>query len=143
MAISRKFKWGCIAPLVVFIAFIVGGFLVDYFMPSASERALPSSAKYVQTYFRGFNDFARLIKADIDPEDYSTYAEAINLTKRFDPSLHADIETMLNITVGDAPAWWNPPRADETTYFEYTEGDDYLRYLKIADGRIYQLTLSW
>ena len=143
MAISRKLRWGCLAPLVAFIALIVGGFLVDYFMPSAAERALPSSAKNIQTYFSGFNDFARLIKADILPEDYSTYAAALNLTERFDPSLHADIETMLNIGVGDAPAWWNPPKASETTYFEHTKGDDYLRYLKIADGRIYHLTLSW
>lgn len=112
-------------------------------MPSAAERALPESAENVQCHHSGLNDYVRLIKANMPREDFENYARSLKLSRRYNPSKHKKIEGLLNVGIGDAPPWWDPPDANETTYFEHTEGHEYVRFLKYHNGRVYYMELKW
>jgi hypothetical protein len=145
MKISRRVKWGCVAPVVGVLALVAILYLLDAFMPSAARRALPGSATDIQEYYSGSwnGDFVRLLKARLPEGDYEEYAKALKLTTRFDEAKHADIRSMIDISSGDAPAWWDPPRSSGTTCFEHVKDDDWVRTLKYSDGTVYLLILSW
>ena len=138
-------KWGCLLPIVAIGVLICGAFLLDYFMPSAARSKLPPSATQIQEYYScSWNgDFVRVIKAKLPREEYVSYAQSLSLATLFDPAINHDIESEINMGVGDAPTWWTPPRASRTTYFRYEKGDDYLEVLSYSNGYVYYLVSSW
>ena len=75
--------------------------------------------------------------------DYDLYAAELGLTELFDTMKHEDIKSVINIGVGDAPAWWNPPSASTSTYFKHVKGCDYLQALNYKDGTACLIILSW
>jgi hypothetical protein len=85
----------------------------------------------------------RLIKAKLPEADYEDYAKALGLTNRFDASKHGDIRNTIEMGVGGAPVWWNPPGASETTLFDHIKGDDYVQILRYSNGTVYFLVFSW
>jgi hypothetical protein len=85
----------------------------------------------------------RLLKAKLSQEKYTEYARRLNLVSLFDSATHQDIESLINLAIGDAPQWWNPPKASRDTYFEHKKGDDYLQVLSYANGHVYYLVTSW
>ena len=113
--------------------------------PSAGRRALPASAIDIQEYYSGTwnGDFVRLIKARLPLEDYDAYAKALKLYERFDATKHAEIKSMIEIGIGGAPGWWDPPRASATTYFKHVKGDQYVQALNYSNGTVYYLITSW
>jgi len=145
MKVSRGVKWGCIAPLIGILSLIAVLLLLDTFMPSGARRALPSSAADIQEYYSDSwnGDFVRLLKARLPEEDYEDYAKSLDLTIRFDESKHADIRSSIDMGAGDAPSWWDPPRSNDTTYFDHVKGDDYVQTLKYSNGTVYLLIVSW
>ena len=143
MKINKGIKWGCLAPIAFVILGVITLFFIDAFVPSNSKKSLPSSATNVQEYYEGWNDFVRLIKADMNKQDYELYASELELTEQYEPLKHEDIKSMLNMGIGDAPAWWNPPNASEATYFKYTKGDGYLQVLHYNQGTAYFMVSAW
>ena len=95
----------------------------------------------IHGFFGG--DFTRLLKASLSAEHYSEYAKSVGLSERFDAQKHQRIESILNMTIGDAPVWWDPPDVDSTTYFQHKEGDDHLRVLRYHKGSVYLQVLRW
>jgi len=67
----------------------------------------------------------------------------MGFTQRFDPVAHADIKSMIEIGAGDAPGWWDPPNASDSTFFEHVRGDDCVRSLRYSNGTAYLLITSW
>ena len=139
-------KWGCLIPIVGILLVPFLGYPLREFETSAGRKALPAEATNVEQYLgHGFfgGDFVRLLKASLPVELYSDYAKSLGLSERFDPQVHQRIESTLNMWIGDAPMWWNPPEVDSTTFFEHEEGDDYLRVLRYHNGSVYLLVLRW
>jgi hypothetical protein len=83
------------------------------------------------------------LKASLPANRYSDYAKSLGLSERFDPDVNQGIQSTLNLKLYDAPAWWNPPEVDSTSYFEHKKGDDYMRVLRYYNGSVYLLELSW
>lgn len=145
MRLSRGVKWGCITPVVGLLLLISVGLLYDKFMPSNEHRALPKSATDIQEYYSDSwnGDFLRVIKAKLPEKDYEAYAKALSMTTKFDESVHKEIRSMIDIGAGDAPVWWDPPRASGTTYFEHIRGSDRVQTLKYSNGAVYLLIVRW
>jgi|GEM_PF-1737303 len=144
--------WGCLIPIVGILLLPFVSYFLREFQTSAGRKALPAEAANVEQYLKhGIigGDFIRLLKASLPAERYSDYAKSLGLSDTFDPRVHQRIEPTLNMNptlnmkIGDAPGWWNPPEVDSTTYFEYKEGDDHLRVLRYHNGSVYLLDLSW
>lgn len=142
--INPWLMWGCLTPIAVILALILGLFLLDAFLPSAARRALPDSATDVQEYYSDSwnGDYVRCVRAKLPETDFPLYAKNLGLTERFDPVAHTDIASMINIGVG-GPAWWTPPSAGPTTYFQHKRDDDFLQVLKYSGGYAYFVSTSW
>lgn len=138
-------KWGCLLPLITAVVLICGVLLLDRFIPSAARRKLPASATQIQEYYSNCwnGDFVRLIKAKLPRQEYAKYAGSLNLASLYDPAIRQDMEGTINMGIGDAPSWWNPPTASGTTYFEYKKGNDCLQVLSYSNGYVYYLVTSW
>lgn len=138
-------KWGCLTPIAVILALILGLFLLDTFMPSGARRALPNSATEVQEYYwDSFNgDYERSVKARMPEKDFPLYARNLGLSVRFDPVVHADIASKISMHIPGAPSWWTPPPAGPTTYFRYEKGHDWLQALAYSEGYAYFVSTSW
>ena len=125
---------------------LVALFVVDDIVPSAARRALPDSADSVREYYSDAwinPDFVRLVKAELPSEDYPRFATALGLTQRFDPVIHGDMRSTLEMGIGDAPEWWDPPSATTTTYFDHVEGGEFVEVLRYNNGTVYYLVSSW
>lgn len=139
-------RWGCSLPLIIIALLPFIGYPIREFQTSAGRKALPKDAASVEEYLiHGFfgGDFTRLLKASIPAERYSEYAKSLGLSERFDPQVHHRIESILNMKIGDAPIWWDPPRVDSNAYFKHKEKDDHLCVLRYHDGTVYLLVMSW
>jgi hypothetical protein len=138
-------KWGCIAPVICLLLVVVAILLVDAIVPSGPRRALPKSASDIQEYYSDSwnGDFVRIIKAKLPEKDYVDYANELKIPFSFDASKHEDIRSMIDMGAGDAPSWWNPPSASETTFFDHVKGDDYVKSLKYSNGTVYLFIASW
>lgn len=139
-------KWGCSLPLVIILLLPLIGYPLREFQTSDGRKALPRGAANVEEelihgIFGG--DYTRLLKASLPAEQFSDYAKSLHLSERFDPQKHHGIETTLNMKIGDAPVWWNPPEVDTNDYFHHKAGDDYLRVLRYRDGSVYFLVVRW
>ncbi|MDC0087975.1 hypothetical protein OAI07_00375 [Akkermansiaceae bacterium] len=143
MYISRRIKWGCIAPITVIILLVVSLFVIDAVIPSEAKSALPNSAANVREYYSGTVDFVRLIKAELPQEDYVIYAANLGLTAQFNSAKHENIRRTIDMGISDAPSWWDPPNASGTTFFKYTEGDEYFQVLHYFKGTAYLVITSW
>ena len=141
--VSSIAKWGCLAPVLIFGPLILVVLSLDSLIPSAARKALPSGAMDVQEYYSGCVDFVRCLKAALPEEQYPLYAKNLGLQERFDPAMHAKFAPAIDLGVGGAPSWWNPPSASSTTYFEYTEGKQSICVLKYANGHVYFMASSW
>jgi hypothetical protein len=132
---------GCLTPILA-IAFSI---IISSLIPSAARKALPSSARNIQEhYIGGFHpDFVRLLKAELPEEDLSTYLSNLNLTVKYDPEIHSKIKSTINIRYGDAPNWWDEPHSLDQCYFDYTQGDEYLKRVKWKNGWVYFSVTSW
>jgi len=132
-------------PFIALVVLICAVLLADRFIPSNARRKLPASATHIQEYYSDclIGDFTRLIKAKLPQQDYAKYASNVNLESLFDPVNHQDIESTINLRFGDAPPWWNPPKASGTTYYEYKKGDVFLRVMSYSDGYVYYLMTKW
>ena len=138
--------WGCSLPLVIIVLLPFIGYPIRELQTSAGRKALPTDAANVEEYLiHGFfgGDSTRLLKASLPAERYSDYAKSLELSERFDPQVHHRIESILNMKIGDAPIWWDPPQVDSTAYFKHKEGDDHLRILRYHNGSVYLLVMSW
>ena len=95
--INPWLKWGCLTPIAVILALILGVYLLDTFMPSAARRALPNSATEVQEYYSDSwnGDYVRCVRAKMPEADFPLYAKNLGLTERFDRVAHADIALSL------------------------------------------------
>ena len=132
-------KRGCLVLVSIIGIGIIGLFLADWLLPSAATRNLPHSATEKQEYFAGFNDYVRLIKAKLPPEDFDLYAQNLGMSNKYNKN---DPDKMYaNLGHGDAPIWWDPPKASENTYFEYRTG--YVRCLKYDAGVVYYMECTW
>lgn len=140
----KAVKLGCLVPLAGIVALVLPLILLDAVVPSSARRALPSSASEIQEYYDDSwnGDFVRLVKAPLPATDYAEYARRLGLSARFDPTLHHDIASYVNMGIVDA-AWWDPSGATTNTYFDYKKGDDYLQVLSYKDGYVYFKTVSW
>lgn len=139
-------KWGCLVPLVGVLLLPFVGYFAREFGTSDGRKSLPREASNVQEHLtHGIipADFTSLLKASLPVERYTDYARALGFPEQFDPKANERIESILNMTIGDAPTWWDPPKVDATTYFEHQEGDDHLRVLRYHDGSVYLLVLRW
>jgi len=146
MKTSSVAKWGCLTPIILLVLLHVVGYVGMEIKTSKGKKALPSSATNVEEFLsHGFigTDHGRLLKADLPEESYSEYAQSLDLTTCYDSETHSKIESILNMSFGGSPAWWNPPVVDGNTYFDYIEGDDHLRVLRYFEGSVYYLKLSW
>ena len=145
MKLHTGLKWGCLAPVCALTILIISVAALDALLPSSAKRSLPKSASNIQEYYSDSwnGDFVRLLRADLPEQDYEIYTRSVNLSESYDPTKHADIKTMIEMGIGDAPSWWTPPPASDTTLFEYQRGDDYLRVLSYSDGTVYYLITSW
>jgi len=145
LKIPPAVKWGFGIPVIGFLALLSGFYIVDTAMPSNARRALPQSATHVQEYYSDSwnGDFVRLIRADLPEKDYEEYAKRLNLSLRYDETRHKEIRSLIEIGAGEAPDWWNPPRASATTFFKYTKGNDHVQSLNFKDGKVYYLITSW
>ena len=103
-------KRGCLIATLAVMGAIIALVLFDWMMPSAQMRALPKTATDKQEYFQGFNDYVRLIKDSLPAEDYEKYAKNLGMTKRLGSGELS--RKYVNLGHGDAPEWWDPPRAD-------------------------------
>jgi hypothetical protein len=144
--------WGCLIPIVGILLLLFSGPILMEFQTSAGRKALPAEAANVEQYLKhGIigGDFIRLLRASLPAERYADYAKSLGLSDKFDPRVHQNIEPTLNMNptldmkIGDAPGWWNPPEVDSTSYFAYKEGDDHLRVLRYHNGSVYLMELSW
>jgi hypothetical protein len=138
--------WGCLISFVGILLLPFVGYPIREFQTSAGRKALPADAANVEQYLiHGFfgGDFTRLLKASLPAERYSDYAKSLGLSERFDPQVHHGMKSILNMKIGDAPLWWNPPEVHSTAYFQHKEGDEYLRVLRYHNGSVYLLVLSW
>jgi hypothetical protein len=141
-----RVMWGCLIPLVGLILLPFVGYFLREFRTSAGRKALPAEATHVQEHLtHGVipADFTRLLKASMPVERYSDYARALGLTAQYDPKVNERIEATLNMKIGYAPAWWDPPKVDSTAYFAHQEGDDHVRVLRYHNGTVYLLEISW
>ncbi|EDY16070.1 hypothetical protein CfE428DRAFT_6395 [Chthoniobacter flavus Ellin428] len=136
-------KWGCLIPLGVVLPLVFAAMALDRFLPSAARRALPASASDVQEYYSGTVDYVRCLKAKLPEGDVVLYARNLNLTSRFDPVEDAKIASMVNIGIGDAPKWWNPPSASASSYFRYAPGKERVEVLRYSNGYVYYLVTAW
>lgn len=143
--LKKALKWGCLIPLVLIFAIISALFVADRFIPSSASRALPASASEIQEYYSDSwnGDYVRCIKAKLPEAEVSTYASHLGLTHKFDPANDAIKESTINIGFGDAPIWWNPPRASQTTFFNDEKGHEFVQVLKYSEGYVYFLSLAW
>ena len=146
MKTSKFALWGCLTPIVALLLLLVFSYVATELRMAEGKRKLPTTASDIEVSgFHGIigGDHRGLTKASIPRDAYPVYAKALCLTTKFDPKLHADIENQLNMQVGDAPGWWNPPKIDQTAYFDYTKGSTYYRVLRYNDGFVYYFRLSW
>ena len=138
-------KWGCWIPVFLLLLLPFSGYVVQEIRISDGRKALPSSAGNVKEHLtHGWvgGDFWRLLKCRMPEEQYSDYAKSLGLYRRFDPVRDHELARTLNMRIGDAPAWWNPPAVDSNTYFEHEPGDDHLRVLRYHSGHVYYLVVS-
>ena len=146
MKASTIARWGCLVPVVGLLLLLFASYFATGRRTSEGKRLLPSTATDIEHLgFHGVigGDHRGLTKARMPIEEYADYARSLGLTLQFDPKSHAEIETTLNMRVGNAPVWWDPPDVDGTTYFDSTKGRTYLRVLRYSEGHIYYLRLSW
>jgi hypothetical protein len=146
MKTSSVAKWGCQIPIIILLLLYPVSYVVMEIRTSEGKKALPSSATNIEedlSHGLFGTDHSRLLKADLPEESYLEYAQSLDLTTCYDAETHSNIETTLNMGVGGAPTWWNPPIVGENTYFEHIEGDDHLRVLRYFEGSVYYLKLSW
>ncbi len=139
-------KWGCSIPLVIIALLPFIGYPKREFRTSRGIKLLPAEATHVEEdLIHGFigGDFTRLLKAELPADRFPENANALGLSDQFDPRIHSGIQSILNMKIGDAPAWWNPPEVDSTAYFQHKADDDYLRVLRYHDGSVYFLVSSW
>ena len=139
--INPWLKWGCLTPIALFFALILGVILLDAYMPSPDRRALPGSASEVQEYHSSSwnGDFLRCIKAKLPESNFPTFARNLGLTQRFDPVRHAHIAHRINVGVSHEVAWFTPPLAGPKTYFKYDPSRQSLMVLTFSDGYVYYL----
>jgi hypothetical protein len=138
-------KWACLIPIIGILLLPFAGYFLRELRTSDGRKALPAEAAHVEEWLvHGMvgGDFTRLLKASLPAERYSDYAASLGLSERFAPQQHHN-EATLNMKMGDAPGWWNPPEIDSTSYFQYKEGDDYLRVLRYRNGSVYLSEHSW
>jgi hypothetical protein len=137
-------KWGCIVPIVPVIIAVIVLLILDRAVPSVPRSKLPPSATDIQEYHSDSwnGDFVRLIKAKMPPEEYTGYARRLKLATLFDPAIHHELKSLVNMGIGGAPKWWNPPSASASTYFEHKKSD-FLQVLSYSNGYVYYLVASW
>lgn len=85
-------------------------------------------------------DFVRLLKARLPQADFPQYAKNLGLTERFDPVIHADIGgTIHSLRFVAGKKWFDPPPADQTTYFRHERGrhHSYSEVLWYSNGFVY------
>lgn len=143
--INPYIKWGCLTPIAIIISVILAIYLLDTFLPSTARRALPKSATEIQEYYSDSwnGDYLRCIKARLPEADFPVYAKKLGLNEQFDPIAHVDIASTLNMGFSDAPAWWTPPVASRTTYFQFIPSNDFLQILNYSGGYAYFVSTSW
>jgi hypothetical protein len=143
---NKVVMWGCLIPIIGILLLPFVGYGIKELTVSDGRKALPKDAANIEEdLVHGIigGDYTRRLKASLPPERYSDYARSLHLFERFDPEAHHRIESILNMTGGDAPVWWNPPKVDSATYFEHKEGDDYLKVLRYHNGSVYLLEQRW
>ena len=118
-------------------------YVVPNFVPSYARLSLPDSASEIQEYRSGVYDYLDIVKASLPEDEFSSYAKSLNFEQRYSSRTDNDVQSVLDMTFSDAPAWWDPPEADERTYFNYTKGDEHLEYVKYSNGKVYHLKASW
>ena len=129
----------------VITIFILAACPLDSIFLSSARKALPDSATEVQEFYSGSwnGDYARCLKAKLPEADYPLFAKNLGLTEHFDARSNAEIASIINMGVDDAPKWWAPPAATSTTYALFKRGQKGLRVLKYSEGRAYLLSTSW
>ena len=142
MNTSQKRKLGCIIPVTIVVILVILIYVAPAFLPSNAERLLPPAASNVQTHYSGVSDYVSVIKADLSEDDFHQYAKDLEFRDTFDPEVHNDIQSTIDMSF-QLPSWWDPPKASRTTYFKFTRGDDHLKLLKYNDGKVYYLSSSW
>jgi hypothetical protein len=146
--INPLLRWGCLTPILAIVTLFAVAFLWDKFVPSSVRRALPPSASEVKEFYweAGVTgDFTRCLKAKLPESDFPVFAKNLGLKTRFDPKIHGNVplaDRGAGMT-SEINSWWNPPAASGTTYLDYTPGDNYVSYLKYADGHVYFLAHEW
>jgi len=97
----------------------------------------------VQEYYNdNWNgDFVRLLKARLPEADFPQYAKNLGLTERFDPVTHADVDGIIhNLRFVSGQKWFDPPPADQTTYFKHQRGPHTHSYSEVlwhSNGFVY------
>ena len=133
--ICAAFLLGGIAALllIIIVAFFPSG------AGSARMRELPDSATDVKEHrWDAFGFHIYLMKARMPVSQYHTLAAKWELTTRFDEKLNEDLHQVVNMGLpDDAPVWWDPPKASQSTYFQRDEGRELLRVLHYGDGHAY------
>jgi hypothetical protein len=129
--------------IALFTGFVLLVYVVPNFVPSQARLSLPDSAKDIEEYRSGVSDYLDVVKASMPERDFFAYAKSLSFEKVYSPQQHSAIQPILDMAFSHTPVWWDPPAADERTFFNYTQGDDNLEYVKYHNGKIYHLKASW
>jgi len=147
MAMTKKgcLLAGCLIPLAVVVLFTIL-IVVDSLLPTPQTQSeLPVSATDVRVYHSGglHPDFLTLVKARLPRRHLDIYLDNLDITVKYDPTIHSDIRPRIDMGAGDAPDWWDEPGDMDVCYFNYTPDREYLERVKWKDGWVYFFRCSW
>ncbi len=123
-------------------------FFVIFFLnmlPSSAKKSLPHTASEIQEYYycAGNGDFVRCIKAKLPESDVYKFAQNLDLKMQYNPTVYFDYKNVLNMGFSDSPSWWLAVPVNKSTFFNYTQGDDYLAVLNYSKGYVYYMVTTW
>ncbi len=143
MKISAPVKYGCLVPVAILSALIIGGCIYDRVAPSAARKALPPSATEIQEFYRGAGfDFIRCLKAKLPQSDFEAYAKSLSLTKSYTAGQDTSDFVTMNIT-GHFPEWFDPPGVDRASAVKYESGGAWVSVLQYHEPYVYFFVFDW
>ena len=124
--------------LLTFVT-LIGGCLAWIMGPSRARGALPWNATEINEHYDGIaSDFARLLRAKIDEDDFDSYATSLGLTEHY---ANSPVPNMSWPRCSES--WWNPPASMQNVRYEPIEREDYSVMAAYSDGYVYFAATSW
>ena len=107
--------------------------------PSRARGALPWSATEINEHYDGLaSNFTRLLRAEIDEDDFDSCATSLGLTEHY---ANSPVPNMSWPRCSES--WWNPPASMQNVRYEPIEREDYSVMAAYSDGYVYFAATSW